>query len=370
MATPAVQTTSTGLSYQGNPDFRGYLAANDSWALPFVGQGSSGNDYTTYGLNSPAADAYAKSQNESQATLGGQIQDLFDTYSGLQGGSTTGNGSSSSSSSSTSNPASAALYGNLASQYSNNNDVLQGEIPTLESNITNKYNTAVSQQNQQEGNEENSNMENRQTTNDSIDSNANSTYNSLMSLLAGNGAGVSGVAQIEAPQAIGQNTATQTNGEVNTYNQNQNQITEGNTSALANLLSQYDADMGNALSGIQTQEASNAQAEQGDLANEAYYGGTPNAQLESSAANTATSSADQIAQIMQQYATPSFTAAAAPTLASYNTPQGGSISSPSASTPTSSGSFLPYLTQAAQSNNNILTGSNSTPAPTTPTTGS
>lgn len=366
MATAPVQTAASGLSYSGNPDFRGYLAANDPSLLSFVGGGSTGNDTTSYGLNPTAEAAYAKSQNENTNTVAEQVQQLFDTYLGYggTGGSGSGSGSgSSSSSSSYANPAAASLYGNLAGEYENEVNTLEGEEPTLEGNINNAYNTSVSEQNQAEGNEQNQNNQQRQSTFGTIDQNANSTYNSLMALLGASGAAGSSAATFGVPQAVGTNTDSASNSANSTYSENENTIQESNANALADLLSQKNTNLANGLAGLKSQEESDVQEAQGDEANAAYYGGTPNASLNTSLNTDAGNIQSQLSQIFSQYATPTYTAAAAPTLASYTQPTAPTVTTPSASTPTTSTAFLPYLTQSAQGQN-LLTGSNTTPAPT------
>lgn len=365
----AVQTSSTGLQYSGNPDFRGYLAAVDPSLLGFVGQGNTGNDYTSFGINPSAEAAYAKSSGQNSQTIGEQVQQLFDTYSGLVGGGGGGgggggSGSSSSSSNSFANPAAASLYGNLANEYNQEVSTLEGEEPTLEGNINNAYNTSVSEQNQAEGNEQNQNNQQRQSTFGSIDSNANSTYNSLMALLGASGAAVSSAARFGVPQAVGVDTNKDTNTADSTYAENQNTIQESNANALNDLLSQKNTNMANALSGLKGQEQQDVQEAQGDEANAAYYGGAPNATLTQGLNTEASNIQGQLSQIFSQYATPTFTAAAAPSLASFTAPTAPTIAPASTSTPSSSSSsaFLPFLTQSGQ-NNNILTGNNTAPAP-------
>lgn len=371
MADP-VQTTSTGLQYSGNPDFRGYLAAVDPALLAIVGAGSSGNDYTSFGINGPAETSYAKTNNGGDTQdITEEIQNLFDTYSGLVGGSpsataddSSSTGSSgSSSSSSYANPTAAALYGNLATEYGNEVTSLENDEPTLESNIDNAYNTSVSEQDQQEGNEQNTNDQQRQGTLGTIDQNGNTTYNALMALLGSAGAAGSSAATFGVPQAVGNTTNVATNGANSTYAENENTIQETNQNALQSLLSQKNTNLANALAGLNAQEQTDVQEAQGDVANESYYGGTPNATLDTSLNTDSSSIQNQLSQIFSQYATPTYSAPAAPTLASYTTPTTPTITTPSASTPTSASAFLPYLTASGQ-NNNILTGANTTPAPT------
>ena len=376
----------TDVTYIGNPDFRGFLAANDPQYLGLVGNSpTSGNSFgINNGINGAALGSFLTSQgvnsevpgqNPGQSTIDA-INQLYNTYnaaanSGLltpSDGSGGGDGSSGStgggsSSSSYANPAAASLYGNLANEYTNEANTLEGEIPTLEQNIANAYNTSVGEENQNTATANNQNMQERQTTRGTIDQNANSTYNGLEQLLASRGAAGSSAAEFNVPQAVGTNTDTASNTMNTTFNENDQNITQANQNALANLLSQENTNMASGIGGIETQRAQDVQQAQGDEANVAYYGGQPNATLNNNLNTDASNIQSQLSDIFAKYATPTYIVPATPGLATYAQPTAPTITTPSTSTPTSASAFLPFLTQSANSNNNILTGANSTPAP-------
>lgn len=354
----SVQDPGGTLTYSGNPDFRGFIAANDPQYLSYVGNDVTGSGTT--GINTAAMTPLNSSTINNDVSA---IDALYNQYAGIVNGGS-GGGGSGSSSSSTANPGAAALYNNLANEYEQEEQTLEGETPTLKNNIANAYNTSVSEQNQNMGNEQNQNMQQRQSTNGTIDQNANSTYNSLMALLGAAGAAGSSASIYGVPQAVGNQTNSQTNNMNSTFNENENTIQESNQNALADLLSQENTNMANALSGLSSQEQEDVQNSQSAEANAAYYGGKPNATLDTSLNTQGSNIQNQLSQIFSQYATPSYTAPAAPSLASYNTPTAATATGPttaSPSTPTAASAFLPFLTQSAQGQN-LLTGNNTTPA--------
>ena len=86
------KTNRGSFNYSGNPDFRGYLAANASEFLPYVGAGPSGNTYQDYGINMKALNKagglnsnYAQ-QSLTPAGVRSTINKLYSQYAGIMGG--------------------------------------------------------------------------------------------------------------------------------------------------------------------------------------------------------------------------------------------------------------------------------------------
>jgi len=83
-----IQTSPSGMTYSGNQDFRGYLAANAPQYLDFVGKGATNNDYTSFGVNQGALNQYASKNGTDAGTVNQNVQALYDQYNSYgKGGS-------------------------------------------------------------------------------------------------------------------------------------------------------------------------------------------------------------------------------------------------------------------------------------------
>lgn len=86
----AVQTTASGMSYVGNPDFRGYVAANAPQYLSLVGNdgGVNQNALANYGTINQQGAGPEEQQRQSQATSA--IQNLYSQFKGYNQGQVLG----------------------------------------------------------------------------------------------------------------------------------------------------------------------------------------------------------------------------------------------------------------------------------------
>lgn len=345
--------------------------------------GSGGVNYFENG--SPITNtAYGKATGVNYGQLESYVANQFaNSGSGSTSGSTGGSGSSSGT---TTDPNAVAYYSDLINQLTSQLNGAQGELPTVEGNVQSAYDTALNQENQSESNAESqiktelgSNATQRESNIGQINSNANSSYNALMQLLGANGAAVSSAATTGVPYAVAQNASSQRQGADTTFNTNETAIDTADTTqkqqyqnALQDLLTQRNTNMGNAESSILQQEGSLEQQIAAAQINRAEYGGESYAAAAKGAGNTtaaATNIQDQLNSIFKQYATPDIT----PTPVTVTTPNtttysvDPTVAKAATANPTTDTSFLPYLQNIQQPN--ILTGANTTPAPTPAATG-
>jgi hypothetical protein len=261
-----------------------------------------------------------------------------------------------------SNPNASNIFNDVANQYTDAANAVDAQSGIVGSNwdttLANQQGDAKSSMQTSQGN----NDLTQQNQVSALNTNTNANYNSLMSLLARSGAGVSSAASDNVPTAVAQNAATGMGGINTTYNENDATIQQSYKDALNNLLTQYTAGKGGALEALQSQKASdeqNAIAAEGEAA--AYGGLTPGqvSAAEASSNTGLTNSQNAISALMTQYATPSFTPTPVPNLASYS--YSPTTVAAQGANPNGISSAAPFISQVQQSN--MLTGSNTTPAP-------
>lgn len=268
----------------------------------------------------------------------------------------------------TTDPNAVAYYTDVINQLQSQLGSAQAQQPTLIANIENAANQQQTELNQQEGTAESgyagqraSNGQNRAQNVSSIDQNANSTYQSLLSLLGAAGAGVSSAANFNAPEAVSKNASAQRSGADTTYNSNESAIDTADTqtkqqyqNALTDLLSQENSAKGNALTSLLNSEAQLEQQIGSAQINRAEYGGQSYQQAEASdnTKGAIGSIESQLNDIFKQYATPSFSvqpvSVTTPNLTSFSTDP-ITIASQS-SNPSTDSSFLPYLSSLKNNN--------------------
>lgn len=381
----AAAQTATGtngsFSYIGNPDFRGYIAANAPEFLPFVGNDGGINQAALNKAGGVEDDQLKQSLNVAGAA--NAINGLYSTFNnfGYSPNASSGGGGSSSSSS---DPNAVAYYNDVISQLQSELGAAQGEQATGLNNINNAFNQSNNELNQSESAAEsgyNTSRANNGTTRETnlgqVNTNANSAYNGLMALLAAGGAGVSSAARFGAPQAVSQNASEQRQGVDTTYNTNDAAITSAEDqtkqqyqNALTDLLTTKNTNIQNFLSGLLGQEANIEQQIGSAKINAAEYGGKSYSAAEAGASNETNAVKNiegQLGQIFNQYATPSFNVtpvtATTPNLTSYNVDP-TTIKAASAN-PTTDSSFLPYLASLKQNQgagSGVLTGGTATAA--------
>lgn len=354
-----VQTTAApggNLTFSGNPDYRGYLAAladnGNSQATALLNQfdvGNNGQVGQGTGVIAPALDQLN--------------QQLYGQYEGLANPATGGSSSSSSSSSSQNNPNAVAYYTDLINQLGTQLQGAQNDEGLVSNNINTGYNNAVGEQGQNYTKATAENGQNRESGINGINSNSNQTFNSLEQLLGQNGAAVSSVARYNAPQAVAQQASTQRGGVDQTYNQNQSNLDESNSQALSDLLNQKNTNLSSALEGLKQQELQDQNAITSARINASQYGGESYATAKQNAASdqgSANNIQSQLDTIIGQYTTPTYTPPALPALNTFQTDP-ATVKAQQAN-PTTDSSFLPYLQNLNQPN--LLTGSNTQPAAT------
>lgn len=274
-------------------------------------------------------------------------------------------------------PNAVAYYTDVINQLGKELAAAQGEESTGVKNINNAFNQSNNQLNQQESTAESGyntqraqNGQQRETNIGTINSDANTAFNSLMALLGASGAGVSSAARYNAPQAVSQNASRQRGDADQTFNANNASIGSAEDAtkqqyqnALTDLLTQKDTNIQNFLSGLLGQEANIQQQIGSANINRAEYGGQSYQQAEKGAqgqTNAVNSIESRLGDIFKQYATPSFTVnpvtASTPNLTSYSVDP-TTIEAQTANPGTDS-SFLPYLASLNPNNqkDNILTG--------------
>ena len=296
--------------------------------------------------------------------------------SGGTSGGTTSGGTGVTGGSVATDPGAIAYWNDVISQLQSQLGAAQNEQPVGLANINNAFTNSQNELNQEESQAESgyaqnraTNQANRESNIGGIDANANATFNSLMSLLGAGGAGVSSAARYGAPQAVAKDASGKRAGAVLSFNANAGNIDQAENStktqygnASTDLGLQRDNQISSFLSSLLGNEAQLEQQIGAAQINKAQAGGESYATA--SANNNTTSAVNSIEQQLQdifnQYATPSFTPKAVtvtqPNLTSY-TVDPTTIKAANAN-PNTDISVLPYLASLKQNNNagNLLVG--------------
>ena len=230
-----VQTSSAGFQYSGNPDFRGYLAAQAAGGnqLAKAALGVAGNDG---GINQGSLKNYgtilngqgnAQAEQQKQAALTDYVNQSYKTFGGFQGhvlGDTT---TAPSSATSTVDPQVAALLGGQINNVNSEISNLDPQKAVGLQNVTDQYNKGLNAENQGfQNTQDNHNTQAGRTVSDlmqakgNIATNVRQTTQGVQKLLGLAGSGTSSASQDEAPFAASQAGAQQQQGVQQTYGQN------------------------------------------------------------------------------------------------------------------------------------------------------
>lgn len=241
-------------SYQGNNDYRGFLAAqNNPLATQLLGAVGNNGVIDPTKLNSLGSDVAAYNTAAQQA---------FSTYQtqlpGADASSTIIPG--------VNDPATIAGYGQAIADTNQTIGQLPTQLQGTEDQIQNAYNTAY-QQLLGQGNQAAStyqtnttgNQQNYVTNKNSINTSAGQSLNGIERLLGSRGAGGSSAATIVAPQDVAQEASANLAGAASTYGSNQ--------SGLDTSYGNYKIQNANDIASIGTQQQNQDTAAEATIAN-------------------------------------------------------------------------------------------------------
>lgn len=262
--TQTEQTNQGALSYSGNPDFRGYVAANQPGLLGLVGNApTSGSAFNVgNGINPTALVNYSKQNNVSANDVVASINNLYNNYSTLSksgvAGSTTGTGGtggsgSGSSSSSLNQPLYTQgiqqEYGATIGNAPTAQNILTQQEGTAEQQYNDSAQTAIANANQQNAgnqaflqNQEDTTKAGQNLSLTELASQIRAQHQGLQAQLGSTGAGSSSAAEL-GDEGLAQ--------EQNTSRANIQQQAGGNISSLETQKAGQNADTSTIVQGYQ-----------------------------------------------------------------------------------------------------------------------